>query len=104
MNKMKRISNLIVILLMITSAVVAQNKKNFTLEDLMPGGDNYYSLQVENLHGLTWWGDICIKPDMDEVKAIEVAALHFEYRPTLLSGSVGAYAARYYLFGTSSTS
>ena len=71
MNKMKRISNLIVILLMITSAVVAQNKKNFTLEDLMPGGDNYYSLQVENLHGLTWWGDICIKPDMDEVKAIE---------------------------------
>ena len=68
---MKRILNLIAILLMMTSAVVAQEKKNFTLEDLMPGGNNYYSLQVENLHGLTWWGDICIKPEMEEVKAID---------------------------------
>ena len=68
---MKRTFNLIAILLMITSAVVAQEKKSFTLEELMPGGNNYYSLQVENLHGLTWWGDICIKPEMEEVKAID---------------------------------
>ena len=44
---MKKILNLIAILLMITSAVVAQEKKSFTLEDLMPGGNNYYSLQVQ---------------------------------------------------------
>ena len=68
---MKKILNLIAILLMITSAVVAQEKKSFTLEDLMPGGNNYYSLQVQNLHGLAWWGDLCIKPEMEAVKAID---------------------------------
>lgn len=71
MNKMKRVVNLIAILIMITSSVLAQEKKSFTLEDLMPGGNNYYSLQVENFHGLAWWGDICIKPEMEEVKAID---------------------------------
>ena len=71
MNKMKRVVNLIAILIMITSSVLAQEKKSFTLEDLMPGGNNYYSLQVENLHGLAWWGDICIKPEMEELKAID---------------------------------
>lgn len=71
MNKMKRVVNLIAILIMITSSVLAQEKKSFMLEDLMPGGNNYYSLQVENLHGLAWWGDICIKPEMEEVKAID---------------------------------
>ena len=71
MNKMKRVVNLIAILIMITSSVLAQEKKSFTLEELMPGGNNYYSLQVENLHGLAWWGDICIKPEMEEVKAID---------------------------------
>ena len=68
---MKKILNLIAFLLMMTSTAVAQDKKSFTLEDLMPGGNNYYSLQVENLHGLTWWGDICIHPEMEEVKAID---------------------------------
>ncbi|MBQ8521687.1 MAG: DPP IV N-terminal domain-containing protein [Bacteroides sp.] len=54
----------------ITSAAIAQEKKSFTLEDLMPGGNNYYNLQPKNLHGLTWWGDVCIKPGMEEVKAV----------------------------------
>ena len=67
---MKKILNLISILFMITSAVVAQDKKSFTLEDLMPGGNNYYNLQVKNIHGLAWWGDICIKPEMEKIKAI----------------------------------
>ena len=68
---MRKVLNLIAILLMMTSAVVAQDKKSFTLEELMPGGNNYHSLQVQNLHGLTWWGDVCIKPEMEEVKAID---------------------------------
>ena len=32
--------------------VIAQDKKSFTLEDLMPGGNNYFNLQPKNLHGL----------------------------------------------------
>ena len=38
---MKRILNLIVSLLVISSTAMAQEKKSFTLEDLMPGGNNY---------------------------------------------------------------
>jgi len=67
---MKRILNLLAIILMTTSAMMAQDKKSFTLEDLMPGGNNYFNLQPANLHGLAWWGDLCIKPEMQEVKTI----------------------------------
>ena len=68
---MKRILNLLLIVLMTATTMTAQDKKNFTLEDLMPGGNNYYSLQPKNMHGLTWWGDLLIKPEMDEVKTIQ---------------------------------
>ena len=43
-----------------TMNVIAQDKKSFTLEDLMPGGNNYFNLQPKNLHGLKWWGDVCV--------------------------------------------
>ena len=42
---MKRIFNLLLIVLMATSSMMAQEKKSFTLEDLMPGGNNYINLQ-----------------------------------------------------------
>lgn len=67
---MKRIFNLLAIIFMSTSVMMAQEKKNFTLEDLMPGGNNYFNLQPQNIHGLTWWGDLCIKPEIQEVKTI----------------------------------
>jgi len=67
---MKRILNLLAIILMTTSVMMAQDKKSFTLEDLMPGGNNYFNLQPENMHGLTWWGDLLVKPEMNEVKTI----------------------------------
>ena len=67
---MKRILNLLAIILMTTSVMMAQDKKSFTLEDLMPGGNNYFNLQPNNLHGLAWWGDLCVKPEMREVKTI----------------------------------
>ena len=69
-TRMKRIFNLLAIIFMSTSVMMAQEKKNFTLEDLMPGGNNYFNLQPQNIHGLTWWGDLCIKPEMQEVKTI----------------------------------
>ena len=30
--------------------------KHFTLEDVIPGGNNYKNLQPENMH-LSWWGN-----------------------------------------------
>lgn len=55
-------------LALFTTNVMAQELKKPTLEDLIPGGETYRT--PENLHGLQWWGDVCIIADMDEVKAI----------------------------------
>ena len=48
--------------------VMAQELKTPTLEDLIPGGETYR--YVENLYGLQWWGDECIKPDIDTLFVI----------------------------------
>ena len=40
------------------------------LDDLVPGGATYRS--VENLYGLQWWGDVCVKPGVDSLFAVNV--------------------------------
>ena len=60
----KRIGKAIMVLLLATPALssmelMAQNLKMPTLEDLLPGGATYRI--AENLPGLQWWGDVCIK-------------------------------------------
>ena len=61
---MRKLINLIALLIMASSVTWAQDKKSFTLEDLMPGGNNYYNLLPQNLYGLQWWGDVCINADI----------------------------------------
>ena len=70
---MRKLINLIALLIMASSVTWAQDKKSFTLEDLMPGGNNYYNLLPQNLYGLQWWGDVCINADIEEVKTIQPA-------------------------------
>lgn len=36
----------------------------------MPGGNNYFNLQPQNLYGLTWWGDVCISGGVEDVKTV----------------------------------
>ena len=48
---MRKLINLIALLIMASSVTWAQDKKSFTLEDLMPGGNNYYNRQ-----GAKWPG------------------------------------------------
>ena len=48
--------------------VMAQKLKTPTLEDLIPGGETYR--YAENLYGLQWWGDECIKPGIDTLFVI----------------------------------
>lgn len=70
---MKRIiakSLLLLIAFALTMNVTAQEKKSFTLEDVMPGGNNYYNLLPQNRYGLQWWGDVCMDADIEEVKTI----------------------------------
>ena len=69
---MKRILQLVVLFCMTALMLSAQEKKSFTLEDVIPGGNNYFNLTPKNLPGLDWWGDICIQADVEEVKAFDV--------------------------------
>lgn len=67
---MKKLINLIILLVMVSATAWAQDKKSFTLEDVMPGGNNYYNLLPQNRYGLQWWGDVCMDADIDAVKSI----------------------------------
>ena len=51
-----------------TTNVMAQDLKKPTLEDLIPGGETYRF--AKSLYGLQWWGDTCIKPEIDSLFAV----------------------------------
>ena len=69
---MKCILQLVVLFYMTALTLSAQEKKAFTLEDVIPGGSNYFNLVPKNIPGLSWWGDICIQAEVNEVKTIDV--------------------------------
>ncbi len=53
------------------SITTMAQKKQFTLDDLIPGGSSYYrSSYPENKH-FTWWGDICVELGVDECRTID---------------------------------
>ena len=53
---------------LLVTDIMAQELKKPTLEDLIPGGETYR--YAENLYGIQWWGDMCIKPGIDSLLAI----------------------------------
>ncbi len=70
----KKTSKVITALLLAVSALfttelMAQNLKRPTLEDLIPGGETYRI--TERLYNLQWWGDVCIKPGIDSLFAVD---------------------------------
>ena len=56
---------LLVALALLPTFMTAQLKQ-FTLDDLMWGGSNYWNLQPKNLH-TAWWGDNLMQLDVEEV-------------------------------------
>lgn len=66
----KRSAILLVLALPLTfiPKAMAQELKTPTLEDLIPGGETYR--YTESLYGLQWWGDECIKPEVDVLSTI----------------------------------
>ena len=48
---MKRLFQFILLFFTMTTVVPAQEKKSFTLEDVIPGGSNYYNLVPKSLPG-----------------------------------------------------
>ena len=56
---------------MIATISSAQEKKTFTLNDVIPGGDNYFNLVPKSMPGLQWWGDICVRTYIENIKKID---------------------------------
>lgn len=67
---MKKLLSTLLVLLCMTSFTSAQEKKAFTLDDVIPRGNNYYNLIPKNLPGLQWWGNICVRTNIDDIKEI----------------------------------
>ena len=59
----KRI-NLFIMVSLLSVLAMAQGKKSFTLDDLLPGGSTYHQLQPQNLY-TAWWGDRLVDTDLD---------------------------------------
>ena len=68
---MKRIFQIIALFCKIATISSAQEKKTFTLNDVIPGGDNYFNLVPKSMPGLQWWGDICVRTDIENIKKID---------------------------------
>ena len=69
MSKIGKRAILILLALPIGFNVMAQEIKKLTLEELIPGGETYR--YAENLYGLQWWGDVCIKPSTDTIYTVQ---------------------------------
>ena len=69
MSKIGKRTILLLMALPIGFNVMAQETKKPTLEELIPGGESY--LYAENLYGLQWWGDECMKPGVDTLYSVE---------------------------------
>ena len=63
---MKRVFFLAIGLSMVTS-IMAQEKKLFTLDDLLPGGRTYFQHSVPEQAYYEWWGDELVKLDIQSV-------------------------------------
>ena len=64
-NSKQKSALLVMLLSLLIPNIMAQEPKMPTLEDLIPGGATYRS--AENISGLQWWGDQCIKPGIEAV-------------------------------------
>lgn len=62
---------LLILAIMALPLTLMAQKKQFTLDDLIPGGSTYYSLQPENKY-LTWWNDACIELGIDDCHFIDL--------------------------------
>ena len=70
---MKKLTRGLLATLLATAALYPMNTmaqentslKMPTLEDLIPGGETYR--YTESLYGLQWWGDQCVKPEIDSL-------------------------------------
>ena len=56
---------------MTATASFAQEKKSYTLEDVIPE-EQLLQPGSENIPGLQWWGDVCVRTDVENIVTINV--------------------------------
>ncbi len=61
---MKKI-NLSILFSLLSLFIMAQEKKSFTLDDLLPGGSTFYQMQPKSMH-TTWWGARLVQTEVDK--------------------------------------
>ena len=66
LNKMKRMG-LVALALLCTMSMQAQNKKSFTLDDLMWGGENYWNIMPRSIY-TGWWGNQLVELDAESAR------------------------------------
>ena len=66
---MKLIKIMAAALLLTTIPAMAQQKKQFTLDDLVPGGSGFWNLYPQYMYA-TWWGDLLVKTEVEKASVI----------------------------------
>lgn len=68
MNRLRAL--LMAIFAAMTAMTMGQEKKLFTLEDLIPGGGTYRNL-VPEMKYTEWWGDECVHLGIDDCRTVD---------------------------------
>ena len=68
----KFIKGTLALVLALLPTLMTAQLKQFTLDDLMWGGSNYWNLQPKNLY-TAWWGDNLMQLEVEEVKQLATA-------------------------------
>lgn len=58
------------LLTMLSIMTASAQQKEFTLEDLNFGGNNYHNMTPKNRY-LTWWGDQLVRLDVEECSIVD---------------------------------
>ncbi len=69
--KTKTAGVILLIISTIYSTAMNAQLKQFTLEDLNFGGNNYYNMSPKNMY-VTWWGDILMYQDAEEAGTLDI--------------------------------
>lgn len=93
---------------LLSLAGMAQENKQLTLEDLIPGGETFYKFRPENIPGIQWWGNslayydagdstLVVKQAKNPAKssAITLEAVNKALKSTGLPGQAALYSVSF---------
>ena len=88
----KFINGTLALALALLPTLMTAQLKQFTLDDLMWGGSNYWNLQPKNLY-TAWWGDNLMQLEVEEVKQLANAKGKLLKSPVVLFTEADVNAA-----------